>query len=171
MPWGLALLLLTVFIAGCGTKAGNTGDAASTNASATSEATPAASQGGEERVIKHAMGETKVPTNPQRIVVLTNEGTEALLALGVKPVGAVQSFTGDPWYPHIKDQMTGVEVLGKESEPNLELIAALKPDLIIGNKMRHEKIYAKCLAVQIRPDRALPLTAADCVVLLHNVTG
>ena len=37
----------------------------------------------------------------KRVVILTNEGTEALLALGVKPVGAVQSWLGDPWYDHI----------------------------------------------------------------------
>src|SRR5690606_16206909 len=32
-------------------------------------------------------------------------------------------------------------VLGEETQPNIELIAGLKPDLIIGNKVRHEKIY------------------------------
>jgi iron complex transport system substrate-binding protein len=94
-----------------------------------------------KRTIKHAMGETPVPAQPKRVVILTNEGTEALLALGVKPVGAVQSWTGNPWYEHIKADMEGVTNVGKEGEPNLETIAGLKPDLIIGNKMRHEKIY------------------------------
>jgi iron complex transport system substrate-binding protein len=99
------------------------------------------------RAIKHAMGESQVPTEPKRVVILTNEGTEALLALGVKPVGAVQSWTGNPWYEHIKADMEGVTNLGKEGEPNLEAIAGLKPDLIIGNKMRHEKIYEHLSAV------------------------
>ncbi|MDC6268276.1 ABC transporter substrate-binding protein [Lysinibacillus fusiformis] len=93
--------------------------------------------------VEHAMGTTEVKDKPKRIVVLTNEGTEALLALGIKPVGAVQSWTGDPWYDHIKDQMEGVEVVGIEHEINLEKIASLKPDLIIGNKLRQEKDYAK----------------------------
>ncbi|CAM2812208.1 iron-siderophore ABC transporter substrate-binding protein [Paenibacillus sediminis] len=100
-----------------------------------------------ERVIKDAMGEVKVPAHPQRIVVLTNEGTEALLALGIKPVGAVKSWTGDPWYPHIKDKMEGVENVGEEGQPNLEAIAALKPDLILGTKMRQEKIYDQLKAI------------------------
>ena len=93
--------------------------------------------------VDHAMGTTEVKDTPKRIVVLTNEGTEALLALGIKPVGAVQSWTGDPWYDHIKDQMEGVEVVGIEHEINIEKIASLKPDLIIGNKLRQEKDYAK----------------------------
>jgi iron complex transport system substrate-binding protein len=90
--------------------------------------------------VEHAMGTTEVKSN-KRVVVLTNEGTEAVLALGVKPVGAVKSWLGDPWYDHIKDDMEGVEVVGDESAVNVEKIAALKPDLIIGNKMRQEKQY------------------------------
>lgn len=35
----------------------------------------------------------------------------------------------------------GVTVVGDELQPNIELIASLKPDLIIGNKIRQEKIY------------------------------
>ena len=93
--------------------------------------------------VQHAMGTTEVKGMPKRVVILTNEGTEALLALGMKPVGAVQSWTGDPWYDHIKDEMEGVEVVGTESEVNIEKIASLKPDLIIGNKLRQEKDYEK----------------------------
>lgn len=97
--------------------------------------------------IEHAMGKTKVPKNPKKVVILTNEGTEALLALGIKPIGAVQSWTGDPWYDHIKEDMEGVEVVGTESQVNLEKIASLKPDLIIGNKMRQEDLYEKLNAI------------------------
>ncbi|WP_274308031.1 ABC transporter substrate-binding protein [Solibacillus daqui] len=93
--------------------------------------------------VQQAMGTTEVKDTPKRVVVLTNEGTEAILALGIKPVGAVQSWTGDPWYDHIKDDMEGVEVVGTESEVNIEKIASLKPDLIIGNKLRQEKDYEK----------------------------
>jgi len=97
--------------------------------------------------VEHAMGTTEVPATPQKIVILTNEGTEALLAMGIKPIGAVKSWTGDPWYPHIADQMDGVQVVGTESEVNLEAIVALQPDLIIGNKMRQEAIYDQLKAI------------------------
>ncbi|EWG11658.1 ABC transporter substrate-binding protein [Cytobacillus firmus] len=91
--------------------------------------------------VEHAMGTTKLDKAPEKVVILTNEGTEALLSMGVTPVGAVQSWTGDPWYDHIADDMKDVQVVGTESEVNVEAIAALQPDLIIGNKMRQEKIY------------------------------
>ncbi|MDA7027478.1 iron-siderophore ABC transporter substrate-binding protein [Bacillus sp. CLL-7-23] len=104
----------------------------------------AASNSEETITVKHAMGtEEKAPAHPKRVVVLTNEGTEALLELGIKPVGAVKSWTGHPWYKHIKADMKGVKEVGLEGEPNIEAIAELHPDLIIGNKMRHEKIYDK----------------------------
>lgn len=91
--------------------------------------------------VENAMETVTLDKTPERVVILTNEGTEALLALGVKPVGAVQSWTGDPWYDHIASEMEGVEVVGLESQVNVEAIAALQPDLIIGNKMRQEDIY------------------------------
>lgn len=97
--------------------------------------------------VEHPMGSTTIKGTPERVVILTNEGTEALLSLGVTPVGAVKSFTGDPWYDHIADQLKDTQVVGVESEVNVEAIAALKPDLIIGNKMRQEKIYDQLNAI------------------------
>ncbi len=97
--------------------------------------------------VEHAMGSTTIEKTPEKVVILTNEGTEALLELGVTPVGAVQSWTGDPWYKHIADDMKDVKVVGLESEVNVEAIAALQPDLIIGNKMRQEAIYEQLSAI------------------------
>lgn len=97
--------------------------------------------------VEHSMGTETLEKTPERVVILTNEGTEALLAMGITPVGAVQSWVGDPWYEHIADQMQDVQVVGTESEVNVEAIAALKPDLIIGNKMRQEVIYDQLKAI------------------------
>jgi iron complex transport system substrate-binding protein len=99
------------------------------------------------RDVTHAMGVTDVPDSPKRVVILTNEGTEALLAMGIKPVGAVRSWLGNPWYDHIAKQMDGVTVVGDESAVNLELIASLEPDLILGTKFRQEKIYSQLSAI------------------------
>ncbi|WP_053217336.1 ABC transporter substrate-binding protein [Virgibacillus senegalensis] len=101
----------------------------------------------ESYTIDHAMGTTTLNETPKRVVVLTNHGTEALLSMGITPVGAVKSWTGDPWYDHISAQMDGVEVVGTESDINLEAIAALQPDLIIGNKMRQEEHYEALSAI------------------------
>jgi iron complex transport system substrate-binding protein len=107
------------------------------------------SAGGEQSyTVKHAMGETTIKGTPQRVVVLTTQGVETLVTLGVKPVGAVGSFT-DPnnFYDFVKPQLEGTKVVGSESQPNLEAIAALKPDLILGMKFRHEKIYQQLSAI------------------------
>ena len=99
------------------------------------------------RDVTHAMGTTQVPDTPKRVIVLTNEGTEAVLALGVAPVGAANSWNGSPWYDHITAMMGSAEPLGTENAVNLERIAALEPDLIFGNKQRHEEIYPQLSAI------------------------
>lgn len=127
------MLLLTIgLLAACGT---------SSEDSSSNDEDNGDNSDFEPYTVEHAMGETTVKEKPEKVVILTNEGTEALLALGVTPVGAVQSWTGDPWYEHISDRMEDVEVVGTESEVNIEKIISLDPDLIIGNKLRQEKIY------------------------------
>ncbi|GAB2703691.1 ABC transporter substrate-binding protein [Paenibacillus thermoaerophilus] len=140
---GLSMLVLLLILSACGGGA----DTKTEGASASPSASPTAASQPEKRKVAHSMGESDVPSAPKRVVILTNEGLEALLALGVKPVGAVQGFTGNPWYDHLKSELDGVTNVGKESEPNIETIASLKPDLIIGNKMRHEKIYDQLKAI------------------------
>jgi iron complex transport system substrate-binding protein len=107
----------------------------------------AMSSAAQAREITHALGVTDLPDHPQRVVVLTNEGTEALLAVGITPVGAAKSWLGNPWYDHIADQMTGVTNVGEESAVNLEALVALQPDLILGTKQRHEAIYEQLSAI------------------------
>jgi iron complex transport system substrate-binding protein len=99
------------------------------------------------REITHAMGVTEVPDAPVRIAILTNEGTEALLHLGVVPVGAAQSWEGDPFYPHLADKLVDTVSLGTETAINLEVLASLEPDLIIGTMVRQEKIYEQLSAI------------------------
>lgn len=124
--------------------------------------------------VQHAMGSTNISSTPEKIVVLTNEGTEALLALGIKPVGAVSSWSGEPWYEHIAAQMDGVEVVGQETAVDLEAIAKLKPDLIIGNKIRQEAdyenlskiaptVFAETLTGQWKDNFSLYAEAVDAV--------
>ncbi|SDT08677.1 iron complex transport system substrate-binding protein [Paenibacillaceae bacterium GAS479] len=147
-PMAASLMLCFILLlSACSSGTSNTNsanggtNAAGSNVSTTSPAPTDATAAEAPRVIKHAMGETTLTGTPKRVVILTNEGTEALLAVGVTPVGAVQSWSGDPWYDHIKDEMKDVTAVGDELQPNIEMIASLKPDLIIGNKIRQEKIY------------------------------
>ncbi|MGM8215420.1 ABC transporter substrate-binding protein [Bacillaceae bacterium W0354] len=146
--WKIAILLIALLftLAACGSSDEDKTD----NNNKDQEQTDQNAQDKEENAsytVKHAMGETPIEGTPERIVVLTNHGTEALLSLGIKPVGAVQSWVGDPWYDHIADQMEGVQVVGTESSISLEQIAALEPDLILGNKMRQEEHYEALSAI------------------------
>lgn len=96
------------------------------------------------RVVKHALGETKVPVNPQRVVTLESSSLEAALVLGFKPVGAASwvggGHVGDlPSF--LKEEIEGTKYLGKLDQPNLEKIALVQPDLILGDRFAHENIY------------------------------
>lgn len=139
------MALMLIALVGCGAKTEPTEAPASKEEAASPETTSDAEV--TSYTVEHAMGTTEIAKTPEKVVILTNEGTEALLAMGVKPIGAVKSWLGDPWYEHIQDQMEGVQVVGVESEINLEAIAALQPDLIIGNKMRQEEHYDSLSAI------------------------
>jgi iron complex transport system substrate-binding protein len=91
--------------------------------------------------IVHAMGSTEVPKKVLRVVTLFQGATDSVVALGVTPVGVVDSWAQQPTYEYLRDALKGVAHVGLETQPNLEAIVALKPDLIIGTKSRHEKIY------------------------------
>ena len=100
----------------------------------------------ETRTITHALGVTKVPKSPQRIVALTGTSDlEALLVVRIKPFAAA----GDDrvglgrkvWQPHLKDQMQGVEMLPSRRNVSLEKVATLQPDLIIGASAQVEAAY------------------------------
>src|SRR5690606_7948153 len=99
--------------------------------------------------IQHAMGSTTVPDDPQRIVVLDSDKLDTVCALGLQDrlVGTISLDSGQPSYlgPTIKN----VPVVGKISEPDLEKIAGLHPDLILGSKFRTADLYDRL--AQIAP--------------------
>jgi len=96
---------------------------------------------GQERVINHAMGQTKINGTPKRVVVLDTGELDAALALGVKPVGAVLPAANSKIQPYLAEKAGKVEMVGTIGSPNLEKIAALKPDLILSSKTRDEENY------------------------------
>jgi iron complex transport system substrate-binding protein len=93
------------------------------------------------KTIDHAMGSTTLKGAPERVVVLFNGMVDIAVTLGVKPVGAVESWLQKPFYHYVRSNLAGTQNIGSELQPNLEAIVALKPDVIIGSKLRHEKIY------------------------------
>lgn len=104
------------------------------------------SGGGEEggdssaRTVEHAAGESQVPENPERVVVLDTAELDSAMTLGVTPVGAVEAVEG-MGFPDYLEGTEEIETVGTIEEPNLEKIATLEPDLILSSNLRHEQIY------------------------------
>ena len=76
---------------------------------------------------------------PQRVVVLNWDILENVLALGIVPVGAAnvsgyRQWVKKPIAPH------SIEDIGTRSEPNLEKIAQLKPDVILAASPQQDLI-------------------------------
>lgn len=122
----LGVLLMTAVVALSGCSGSGGADEGETEAAS-----------GGTRVIQHALGETEVPENPQRVVAFFS-AADVALAVGVKPV-AVDDATASAEY--LEDQLEGVESVGQAFEPNLEKIAALEPDLILGLDVVIEQAY------------------------------
>ncbi len=94
-----------------------------------SSPSPTPSASADCRTIVHAAGETCVPNNPSRVVVLGVPTLGNALALGIKPVGTLLYFETPP--PYLQGQLEGIEPVGAADQPNLEKLVTLAPDLII----------------------------------------
>jgi len=70
----------------------------------------------------------------ERVVTVEWDHTENALALGVTPVGAGDTEVYRDWVAAGADIPAQTESVGTRSEPSLEKIAALQPDLIIGSR-------------------------------------
>nr|WP_199349327.1 iron-siderophore ABC transporter substrate-binding protein [Nostoc flagelliforme] len=84
------------------------------------------------RKIKHELGESCIPLNPQRIIVTDQESLESLVALNLKPIATTISNRVGNKARILKDKIDGITYLGKESQINIEKIVQLNPDLILG---------------------------------------
>ncbi|MDQ0428171.1 iron complex transport system substrate-binding protein [Planomicrobium stackebrandtii] len=108
-------------------------------ACSSAEEEPAApAEEAEPVTIQGTNGEVTLDAPAQKVVVLEWTYAEDLLAVGVQPAGMADiAEYGD--YVNIEPQLdeTVVDVGGRQ-EPNLEAIAALEPDLIIGVSFRHD---------------------------------
>jgi iron complex transport system substrate-binding protein len=104
---------------------------------------PAAATQEETRSVTHALGTTEIVGTPERVVVLDTGELDSVLALGITPVGAVTTDVSEGFLSYLAEDAEGVEVVGTVTEPDLEAVAALEPDLILSSKVRHEELYAQ----------------------------
>lgn len=124
----LALALVSVLLIGCSSK---------------KEDKAVGTEKMEESItITGVNGEVKLDKPAKKIVVLEWTYAEDLLAVGVQPIGMADIEEYHNWV-NIDAELSGDVVnVGGRQEPNLEAIAALEPDLIIGTSFRHDGMIA-----------------------------
>jgi iron complex transport system substrate-binding protein len=127
---GALLAALSLSLAACGGDDDASGQETAQSAPAT-----------ETRAVRHAMGTTEITGQPERVVVLDTGELDSAIALGVKPVGAVEAIPGAGFPEYLAEEAEDVEKVGTIEQPSVEAIAALQPDLILSSKLRHEAIY------------------------------
>jgi iron complex transport system substrate-binding protein len=128
--------MLGAVLAACGSTAGTTAPASIAATPAASVAVSSPSAPASEaacRTVTHALGETCIPANPQRVVTLgCQTSLEYVLALGLPLVG----YDVQPWAPDVPPyidaaQLEGATTVGSCFEPDLEAVEPLNPDLIV----------------------------------------
>lgn len=111
--------IAVVLLAACG--ANKQSNSKTTNSSSASS----------EVTVKTANGNVKVPTNPKKIVTLDLGAADTIRALGKE-----SSIVGMPKKTlpaYLKNLPSSIKNIGSMKEPDMEAIAALKPDLIIAS--------------------------------------
>lgn len=108
--------------------------------------------------IEHDRGTTEICSKPQKIVAIGPNMLELLLALDIQPVGYADYFAlpaqkfdrPSQQIPFLGERITNNPVnLGTADNPNLEIIAQLQPDLILGGVASNKDEYD--LLSQIAP--------------------
>tara|TARA_R110001592_G_scaffold210579_1_gene462217 strand:- start:38 stop:889 length:852 start_codon:yes stop_codon:yes gene_type:complete len=78
---------------------------------------------------------------PKRIVVLEFSFADALASVNVSPVGIADDKDPERVLKQVRDIIGEWQSVGTRSQPSLEVISSLKPDLIIADIGRHEGVY------------------------------
>ena len=91
--------------------------------------------------VKDAKGEFTLDKTPSRVVALEYSFVDALAQVGVSPVGVADDNKVDRILPQVREKITAWKSVGTRSQPSLEVIASLKPDLIIADPSRHTAVF------------------------------
>ncbi len=124
----LVLALFAVLLVGCSSKKE---DKAVDNGNAEESIT-----------ITGVNGDVTLDKPAKKVVVLEWTYAEDLLAVGVQPAGMADIEEYHNWVNIDVELSNDVVNVGGRQEPNLEAIAALEPDLIIGTSFRHDGMIA-----------------------------
>ncbi|HDZ48510.1 hypothetical protein LCGC14_0036590 [marine sediment metagenome] len=109
-------------------------------------------------------------TSP-RIVTLYQGATDSAVALGLTPIGVVDSWLEKPMYRYLRNSLTNAEHVGLETQPNLEKIAWLKPDLVIASDFRHTRIVPLLDAIAPTVSANTVFDFKTTLSMVANATG
>jgi len=125
----LVLALFAMLLVGCSSK---------------KEEDKAVDNGNAEKsiTITGVNGEVTLDKPAKKVVVLEWTYAEDLLAVGIQPAGMADIEEYHNWVNIDVELSDDVVNVGGRQEPNLEAIAALEPDLIIGTSFRHDGMIA-----------------------------
>ncbi|MEU2503634.1 iron-siderophore ABC transporter substrate-binding protein [Streptomyces sp. NPDC007863] len=113
------------------------GDAAAKTAALGTDAKP----GQFPRTLTHAMGTSELKAAPKRVVVLDVGELDNVVSLGVQPVGYAPSEGDDGIPGYLAKDAGAPKSVGTINNLNLEAIANLQPDLILGSQLRAADKY------------------------------
>ncbi|WP_433065491.1 ABC transporter substrate-binding protein [Dactylosporangium sp. CS-033363] len=127
------------------------------------------------RKIDTAKGSIEIPAQPARVVTIQPSASATLYDLGVVPVGVYDQ--GEEYIsPRYKDRWTPATKIGTAGQIDLEKVAALKPDVIIGvdypwNTDVYDKLSALAPTVIATADtwQATARTTADAAGKLDRI--
>ncbi|MDQ8734953.1 Fe(3+) dicitrate ABC transporter substrate-binding protein [Paenibacillus sp. LHD-38] len=158
----LSIVLLSLIA--CGNAANNDSQSAAEAEQASN--TPANAPAASKTVFEHALGKIELDKTPERVIVLEFSYTDALMTLGVQPVGVADDDDSSLFMDAVKEQLKDYTSIGSRYEPNIELISSLKPDLIIADLNHHKTVYDQLNA--IAPTLVLDDHQADYNQMLEN---
>jgi len=92
--------------------------------------------------------------DPQRVVALELSFVDALALVDIAPVGIADDNQPSKLIPALRERIGDWQSVGSRSQPSLELIAELQPDLIIADSSRHGEIVDDLQ--QLAPTLLLP---------------
>ncbi|MET9296730.1 ABC transporter substrate-binding protein [Streptomyces sp. NPDC003077] len=87
---------------------------------------------GGTRTVTDANGEkVEVPAAPKKVVTLSEPTLDAALALGTQPIGATSGRGQSGVAGYLAPKATSAEIVANVAEPDLDKLAAMRPDLIL----------------------------------------
>ncbi|MFH9267809.1 ABC transporter substrate-binding protein [Streptomyces sp. NPDC017546] len=122
------------------------------------------------RTVKDATGKAvEIPAEPKRIVTLTQEDLDAVLALDIKPVGITNGQGLDKPPAYLADKVEGIDVVGNLLQPVMDKVVAAKPDLILAGDMQDEQVLKQLR--EITPATLVTMAPADDWKLFFRGVG